>query len=66
MKIFNFFCLKKKKGLTQEQLSEKLGVTRKSVSRWETGITMPDLSLFKPLCNILDITINELIDESCK
>ena len=52
---------RKNKNLTQEQLAEKLGITRKSVSRWENGNTMPDLSLFKPLCDILDITINELM-----
>lgn len=53
-------CRKDNK-LTQEQLAEKLGVTSKSISRWENGKTMPDLSLMRPLCDILDITINELI-----
>ena len=53
-------CRKNNK-LTQEQLAEKLGVTSKSISRWENGKTMPDLSLMRPLCDILDITINELI-----
>ena len=52
---------RKKKGMTQEELSEKIGVSRKSVSRWENGKNMPDLSLFKPLCEVLDITINELM-----
>lgn len=53
-------CRKEKK-LTQSELGEKLGVTEKSVSNWENGRNMPDLSLFKPLCEILDITINELL-----
>ncbi len=53
-------CRKRKK-ITQSELAEKLGVTDRSVSNWENGKNMPDLSLFKPLCNILDITINELL-----
>lgn len=53
-------CRKEKK-ITQSQLSEQLGVTDRSVSNWETGKNMLDLSLFKPLCEILDITINELL-----
>lgn len=53
-------CRKAKK-LTQSELAEKLGVTDKSVSNWENGRNMPDLSLFRPLCEILDISINDLI-----
>lgn len=49
------------KKLTQSELAEKLGVTDRAVSNWENGKNMPDLSLFKPLCDILGITINELI-----
>lgn len=45
----------------QEQLVEKLGVTYRSISRWETGKTMPDLSLLKPLSELLGVTINELL-----
>ena len=61
-KIGKFIAeLRKEKGLTQEQLAEKLGVTSKSISRWENGKTMPDLSLMKPLCNELEITINDLL-----
>ena len=57
------FILKcrKDKNLTQTELAENLGVTDKSVSNWENGRNMPDLSLFKPLCEILDISINDLI-----
>lgn len=53
-------CRKTKK-LTQSELAEKLGVTDKSISNWENGRNMPDLSLFKPLCELLDISINDLI-----
>ena len=52
---------RKEKGLTQEQLAEKLGVTSKSISRWENGNTMPDYSVLKDLCNELDINVNELL-----
>ncbi len=52
---------RKEKGLTQEQLAEKLGVTSKSISRWENGNTLPDYSLLKDLCNELDINVNELL-----
>ncbi len=52
---------RKLKKLTQSDLAEKLNVTDRSVSNWENGKNMPDLSLFKPLCEILDITINELL-----
>lgn len=53
-------CRKQKK-MTQSELGEKLGVTEKSISNWENGRNMPDLSLFKPLCDELGITINEII-----
>ncbi len=52
---------RKEKGLTQEQLAEKLGVTSKSISRWENGNTMPDYSLLKDLCSELNISVNELL-----
>ena len=59
-KIGKFIAkLRKEKKLTQEQLAEKLGVTAKSVSRWENGVCLPDVSLFKDLCNILEITLND-------
>ena len=61
-KIGKFIAeLRKEKGMTQEQLAEKMGVTNKSISRWENGKTMPDLSLLKPLCFEFGITINELL-----
>ena len=53
-------CRKDKK-MTQSELAEKLGVTDKSIGNWENGRNMPDLSLFKPLCDELGISINELL-----
>ena len=53
-------CRKNKK-MTQSELAEKLGVTDKSIGNWENGRNMPDLSLFKPLCEELGITINDLM-----
>ena len=53
-------CRKDKK-MTQSELAEKLGVTDKSIGNWENGRNMPDLSLFKPLCDELGITINDLL-----
>ncbi len=52
---------RKKKNLTQQELAEKLGVSDRSVGNWENGRNMPDLSLFKPLCKELDITLNDLM-----
>ena len=52
---------RKEAGLTQEQLAEKLGVSQKSVSRWETGRTMPDYSLLLNLCETLHVNVAELL-----
>lgn len=61
-KIGKFIAKNRKaKKLTQYELGELLGVTDRSISNWENGKNMPDLSLFKPLCDILGITINELM-----
>lgn len=58
-----FISLKRKqKNLTQEQLAEKLGVSNKTVSKWETGKSMPDYSIIKELCEELCITVAELLD----
>jgi len=53
--------LRKEKNMTQLELGERLGVTDRAISKWENGRGMPDLSLIKPLCKELDITINELL-----
>ena len=51
-------CRRQRK-MTQSELGEKLGVTEKSISNWENGRNMPDLSLFKPLCDELNISLND-------
>ena len=53
---------RKRKGLTQEQLGNILGVSNKTISRWENGNYMPDLSLLIPLSETLDISLNELLN----
>ena len=52
---------RKKQGLTQMQLAEKLGITDKAVSKWERGIAMPDSSIMLELCAILSVTVNDLL-----
>lgn len=62
IKIGGFIAdCRKQKGLTQNQLAGKLGVTDKAVSKWENGKSMPDVSLFTSLCDSLGITLNELL-----
>ena len=52
---------RKDKGLTQIQLAEKLNITNRAVSKWETGRSCPDASIMLKLCDILDITVNDLL-----
>ena len=54
--------LRKEKGLTQEQLAEKFYVSSRTVSRWETGSNMPDLSILIELADFYDVDIREIID----
>ena len=62
IKIGKFIAqCRKEKGYTQAQLAELLGVSNKSISRWENGNTMPDISLYEPLCKALDIEVSELL-----
>ena len=53
---------RKKQGLTQEELAEKLFVTEKAISRWETGRGTPDISLLIPLSNALKVSVSELLN----
>ena len=48
-------------GLTQKELAERLGVTNKAVSKWETGGGMPDVSMLKKLSEILEVSVDELL-----
>ena len=52
---------RKEKNLTQIQLADKLNITDRAVSKWENGKTMPDSSLMLELCDVLDITVNDLL-----
>ncbi len=52
----------KEQNLTQEQLAERLGVSNKTVSKWETAKCMPDHAIVKKLCEELNITISELME----
>ena len=62
MKIGKFIAeCRKKNGLTQMQLAEKLNITDRAVSKWETGKAMPDSSIMLELCNILKISVNDLL-----
>ena len=62
-KIGRFIAeLRKERKMTQSQLGEKLGVSYKAVSKWETGRNLPDPSLYKPLCDMLGITLTELFN----
>ena len=62
LKIGKFIAdCRKQQGLTQMQLAEKLNITDKAVSKWERGIAMPDSSIMLELCNILQISANELL-----
>lgn len=53
--------LRKEKGLTQKELAEQIGISEKTVSKWETGNGMPDIAYLSPLCEVLDINVNELL-----
>ena len=52
---------RKEKGLTQSQLGEMLGISNKAVSKWEKGESFPEFSAIQPLCEILGITADELV-----
>ncbi len=62
VKIGKFIAERRKKSnLTQMQLAEKLNITDRAVSKWETGKAMPDSSIMRELCDILEITVNDLL-----
>ena len=62
LKIGKFIArMRNEKKMTQEELAKILGVTNKTVSRWENGNYMPDLSLLKPLSEVLGVSLNELL-----
>ena len=62
IKIGKFIAIcRKEQKLTQMQLAEKLGITDRAVSKWETGKSLPDASIMLELCSILKITVNDLL-----
>ena len=62
IKIGKYIASKRKSlGMTQKQLAEKLGMSDKSVSKWERGVCLPDISVYKELCSILGISLNEFL-----
>lgn len=62
-KIGKFIAtLRKEKGLTQQELAEKLGITKNAVSKWERGLGLMDMSLLKPLSEILDVSVTEILN----
>lgn len=63
MAIGDFIAQRRReKNWTQEQLAERIGVSNKTVSKWECGKCMPDYSVVENLCRELDVTLNELIN----
>ena len=52
---------RKEIGLTQKELAERLGVTNKAVSKWETGGGMPDVSVLETLAGVLEVSVDELL-----
>lgn len=55
--------LRKQNNITQEQLADKMGVSRQAVSKWEQGISIPDMDKMIQLCNILNCTLEDLLDD---
>jgi transcriptional regulator with XRE-family HTH domain len=53
---------RKAKNLTQKELADQISVTVQTISKWECGKGLPDISLMKSLCEVLDITINDLLN----
>ena len=61
-KISKFISIARTKiGLTQKELADKIGVSDKTISKWETGKSLPDISYYEPLCDALNIKVNELL-----
>ncbi len=54
--------LRNKAGMTQDQLAGRLGISGQAISKWETGVTMPDISLLPELAGELGVSIDELFD----
>ena len=57
------YTLRTKSGMTQEQLAEKMGVSRQAISKWESDVSVPELNKLKGLANLFQITIDELMGQ---
>ena len=55
--------LRKNNNMSQEQLADRLGVSRQAVSKWESGISMPDMEKIMQLCKILNCSLDDLVDD---
>ena len=62
----NLKKIRKDNNLSQEQLAEKLGVSRQSVSKWESGLSYPEMDKVLQICQLFNLNINELINEDIK
>lgn len=58
----SLFNARKRSGLSQEDVAEKLGISRQTVSKWETGETVPDIRQCKKMASLYNMTLDELID----
>ena len=66
VKIGKYIAAKRKAlGMTQVQLADQLGMSNKSVSKWERGVCLPDVSVYTDLCATLGISLNEVSIISC-
>ena len=62
VKIGQFIkTMRKEKNFTQREVAERLNISEKTVSKWETGNGLPDINLMLPLCKLLEISVNELL-----
>ena len=55
--------VRKKNNMSQEQLADRLGISRQAISKWESGVSMPDMEKIMQLCKILNCSLEELVDD---
>ena len=61
-KIGEFICMNRKKhGMSQKELADKLGITDKAVSKWERGISFPDIAMLIPISEVLETSLYDLL-----
>ena len=62
----NLISLRKMRGLSQEELAEKIGVTRQTLSKYETGESLPDIEKSKALAEVFEVSLDELVNQDSK